>query len=60
MEYIITNTTDHKYEGLLIKYSSEKFIVLNENIVNIEKILKINEKEIRLINSNYCIDLKEV
>lgn len=60
MEYIITNTTDKHFIGKTLKYSGEKVIIIDNNVINVEKILQINEKELRLANSNYSIDLREV
>jgi hypothetical protein len=59
MTYTITDTTDGKYLGLTIEVIKDG-LVLPENIpeIQIDLVIPI-ENGLRLINSNYIIDVKE-
>ena len=59
MTYVITDTTDGKYLGLTMEITKDG-PVLPENIpeIQIDSIIPI-DKGLRLINSNYIIDVKE-
>lgn len=62
MIYRVENTTDKKYIGDIIEYDyTNNVITLSDgNVMNIYIKMRISEDEIRLANSNYIIDLKEV
>lgn len=62
MLYIITHTTDCKYVGKTVEYTEDmtELEISKDLIMFIEHIVRLNETELRLINSNYIIELKEV
>jgi hypothetical protein len=62
MKYIITDTTDKKYIGHIINYDKEEnlFICIEDLNMYVEEEIRLGDKEIRISNSNYSMDLREV
>jgi hypothetical protein len=60
MKYIITNTTDKQFIGDVIEYNNENTLTIKSSMIPVERKMILSTNEIRLINSNYCIDIKEV
>lgn len=59
MKYVITDSTDKQFLGREIEYDGELFEGISEFIPD-GAAMRISEGFLRLHNSNYSIDIKEV
>ena len=58
-KYQITASTDHKYIGhiILLEEEDKSVQINNDFTMSIEQRISVNNMELRIVNSNYSIDL---
>ena len=62
MKYIVVDTTDHNYRGMVLELDSIVVgmkIKLRDYVFEVDKIIE-KDNEIKLVSYNYIIILKEV